>query len=221
MKDRTPVIRRHRQPPSLAARAASAIIAAGGLALLVCGCGGGGSSSSSSSTTSAASAQASGALAFSRCMRSHGVSSFPDPNSSGEIPKDKVIPLASSPQFRVAQGACQHLLPNTSAPTDTHAEVQAALSGMVRFAACMRSQGVQNWPDPTVDRHHPDDPRPVFDLHSLVDPTAPRITTDMHECQHLMPQSTSPYMCSRVLAARIPGSPPGAEACSGGSATVP
>jgi len=150
-------------------------------------------------------------------MRSHGVSSFPDPNSSGEIPKNQVIPLASSPQFPAAERACQHLLPNTNAPTDTHAE----LSGMVRFAACMRSQGVQDWPDPTVDRSHPGDPRPVFDLHSIVDPTAPRISADIHACRHLMPESTSPYMCSRVLAERIPGSPPGAEACGGGSATVP
>lgn len=216
MKDST-AIRRHRQAWSPTARPAAAIIAVSGLVLLVCGCGGGGSSS----TTSAASAEANGAVAFSRCMRSHGVSSFPDPNSSGQIPKDKVIPLASSPQFRVAQRACQHLLPNASAPTDTHAEVQAALSGMVRFAACMRSHGVQNWPDPTVDRHHPDDPRPVFDLHSLVDPTAPQISTDIHQCQHLMPQATSPYMCSRAAAERIPGSPAGAEACGGGSATVP
>jgi hypothetical protein len=154
-------------------------------------------------------------------MRSHGVSSFPDPNSSGEIPKDKVIPLASSPQFRVAQGACEHVLPNTGAPRDTHAEVQAALTGMVRFAACMRAHGVQNWPDPTVDRSRPGDPRPVFDLRSLVDPTAPQISNDSHQCQHLMPQSTSPYLCSRVLAERTPGSPPGAEACGGGSETVP
>jgi hypothetical protein len=85
----------------------------------------------------------------------------------------------------------------------------------------MRSHGVQNWPDPYIDRHHPDDPRPVFDLRSSIDPTAPRISADIHECQHLMPESTSPYLCSRVLAERIPGSPPGAEACGGGSATVP
>jgi hypothetical protein len=30
----------------------------------------------------------------------------------------------------------------------THAEVQLALSGMVRFGACMRSHVVRNWPDP-------------------------------------------------------------------------
>ena len=188
-----------------------------GLAVLVCGCGGGGSSS----TTSAGSAPATGALAFSRCMRSHEVSGFPDPDSSGNVPKNKVIPLASSPQFRVASGACQHLVPNSNAPRTTHAEVEAALTGMVRFAACMRSHGVQNWPDPTVDRSRPGDPRPVFDLHSTFDPTAPRIVADVSECQHVMPQSTTPYFCSRVVAERIPGSPPGAEACGGGSPAVP
>jgi hypothetical protein len=187
-----------------------------GLAMLVCGCGGG-----RASDTSAASSKGSGALGFALCMRSHGVSGFPDPDSSGTIPKAKVVPLAASPQFRVAQTACQHLLPNTNPPTATHAEVQAALSGMVSFAVCMRAHGVQAWPDPTVDRSHPGDPRPVFDLRSAVNPTAPRIGTDMHACQHLMPDSASPYLCSRVLAERIAGSPPDAEACDGGSPTVP
>jgi hypothetical protein len=191
------------------------IIAPTALALLAAACGG---SSGSHSTTQA---QQVGAVAFSSCMRANGVSGFPDPDSSGTIPKNKVVPLASSPQFAVAQRACQHLLPNRKQPRSTQAEVQAALSGMVRFAACMRSRGVQNWPDPTVDRDHPDDPRPVFDLHSVVDPAAPQISTDIHACQHVMPQSASPYMCSRVLAERIPGSPPGAEACVGGSPSVP
>ena len=154
-------------------------------------------------------------------MRSHGVASFPDPNSGGEVDKAKVIPLASSPQFHVALSACQHVLPNTNPPRATHAEVRAALSGMVRFAACMRSRGVQHWPDPRVDRHHPGDPRPVFDLHSGSDPNSPALSTDIHECQHLMPQSTPPYICSRALAEQIPGSPPGAEACGGGSPRVP
>lgn len=165
------------------------------------------------------SASAPSELSFSRCMRSHGVSSFPDPNSSGQIPKNEVVPLASSPQFRVAQGLCQHLLPNTGVPTSTHAEVQAALSGMVRLAACMRSRGVRDWPDPTVDREHPNDPRPVFMLASI-DPDAPQISADISACQHLMPQSTPPYICSRVLAQRI-GGPPGAFACDGGSPEVP
>jgi hypothetical protein len=211
--DRTRVIRR---PPPPTARTASAIIATAGLAVLVAACGG-----RASTNPMGASVQQNGALAYSTCMRSHGVSSFPDPNAGGEIDKAKVIPLASSPQFHVAQRACRHLLPNTNPANATHAQVQAALNGMVRFAACMRSHGVQNWPDPYIDRHRPDDPRPVFDLHSTVDPTSPGISTDTHECQRLMPQSTTPYTCSRALAEQIPGSPPGAEACRGGSPTVP
>ena len=195
------------------------VIAGAAVVLFLCGCGGTGSPSTT--TTSAGSAQATGALAFSRCMRSHGVSGFPDPDSSGNVPKNKVVPLASSPQFRVASTACQHLVPGTGAPMTTHTEVEAALSGMVRFAACMRARGVQNWPDPIVDRRRPGDPRPVFDLHSAIDPTAPRITADVSDCQHLMPQSTTPYFCSRILAQRVPGSPPGAEACGGGSEEVP
>jgi hypothetical protein len=95
-----------------APRAAAAVIATAGLAFLVCGCGGGGTSS----TTSTASAQAGGELAFSACMRSHGVPTFPDPDSSGQIPKTKVVPLTGSPQFQVAQRACQRLLPNTNPP---------------------------------------------------------------------------------------------------------
>ncbi|HUA43943.1 MAG TPA: hypothetical protein VMA77_01870 [Solirubrobacteraceae bacterium] len=199
-----------RSPPATAV-----VIATAGLALLASACGG----AAASSTTAAASGQANGVLAFSDCMRSHGLSSFPDPNSSGVIPKTEVIPLASSPRFQPAQRACQHLLPNTGSGGSTQIEVRQALSGMVRFAACMRTDGVQNWPDPTVDRDHPDDPRPVFDLLSI-NPSAPQISADIRNCQHVMPQSTSPYMCSRALAEQI-GGPPGALACTGGSPAVP
>ena len=197
----------HKMLITLAAVTCAAVIAA-------CG------SSSSTSNTTTSPVVATQGLAYSRCMRSHGVSNFPDPNSSGAIDKAKVIPLKNSPQFQVAQRACGHLLPNRATQAGpTHAEAHAALSGMVRFAACVRSHGVRNWPDPYVDRSYPSDPRPVFDLHNNIDPTAPGIRADIQECQHLMPQSTSPYMCSRAAAPA--GSPAGDEGCSGGSATVP
>jgi len=53
-------------------------------------------------------------LRFSRCMRSHGVADFPDPNGQGGIaitggPSGDLDP--NSPQFQSAQRACQHLLP--------------------------------------------------------------------------------------------------------------
>ena len=72
-------IRPTRCPWRAVPRAAATFIAVAGLAPLVCGCGG----AKSSSTTSTRSAQTSGALAFSDCMRSHGVPNFPDPANGG------------------------------------------------------------------------------------------------------------------------------------------
>ena len=109
----------------------------------------------------------------------------------------------------------------TSSARPAQATGSAQATGALAFSRCMRSHGVQNWPDPYVDRSRPGDPRPVFDLHSAIDPNAPRILADLTACQHLMPQSTTPYFCSRILAQHIPGSPPGAEACGGGSPEVP
>jgi hypothetical protein len=51
-------------------------------------------------------------LSFARCMRAHGVSSFPDPNFSGGTPAISVPGgTTSSPQFQRAQQACQSLTP--------------------------------------------------------------------------------------------------------------
>ena len=52
----------------------------------------------------------------SACMRSHGVLSFPDPDSGGHLPKADPHQLGVSPsQLQAAQRACQHVLPNTGA----------------------------------------------------------------------------------------------------------
>ena len=47
---------------------------------------------------------------FSKCMRAHGVSSFPDPDSTGEIPFDKISGLGT-PHFYSAYTACRSLFP--------------------------------------------------------------------------------------------------------------
>jgi hypothetical protein len=92
------------------------------LALLATACGGSPSghvaqlgTTTSKSDTSTSSSQQSGAVAFSECMRAHGVSEFPDPNSSGAIPKVNLQQLGvSSSQFQQVQTACRHLLPSTN-----------------------------------------------------------------------------------------------------------
>jgi hypothetical protein len=81
------------------------------------------------------------ALAFSKCMRSNGVSSFPDPKPGGGY----AFPVNSSPTFKSAQAKCQKLLPNGGAPP---AFSEQALMQLQRIAPCMRQHGVPDFPDP-------------------------------------------------------------------------
>jgi hypothetical protein len=129
-------------------------------------------------------------LAFSRCMRSSGVPSFPDPlpgQVTAKFPGAQDLGVSTS-LYQTAQDACQHLLPNGGiAPNQ--AEVQQELSGMRSFSQCMRSRGVPNWPDPTVDSQG----RPVFDLArariSHSEARSQPLMAKMNECGHLLPSS--------------------------------
>lgn len=47
---------------------------------------------------------------FAKCMRSHDVPDFPDPDSTGELPLDKIGSLGS-PHFYPAYVACRSLFP--------------------------------------------------------------------------------------------------------------
>ena len=135
----------------------TSVVATAAFALLAAGCGGGGSpgvASVASSTTATTHDAQSGLVAYSACMRSHGVPSFPDPDGSGGIPKLQVVAAAESNQstFNAAQTACNHLLPRTAAsgrskqPSSSAPGSRTALS----FARCMRSHGVSRFPDPTA-----------------------------------------------------------------------
>jgi hypothetical protein len=141
------------------ARTAAAIIATAALALLAAACGGsppatgsGGSPHAGGSSSSAA------AVAYSACMRSHGVPNYPDPRSDGNAPKGNAQAFGvSASQLQAAQRACQDLYPASSlgqcqgTGACSPAARQALLSRMRDFAACMRSHGISNWPDPTAD----------------------------------------------------------------------
>ena len=67
-------------------------------------------------------------LKYSQCMRSHGVPGFPVPGGSGQSPapgKSAAI-NPSSPQFKAASAACQHVLPpGVSVHISTHVDGSA------------------------------------------------------------------------------------------------
>jgi hypothetical protein len=167
-------------PPRTAFALAFFAAAAGAFALVAAGCGG----SPSGHPAQRSQTQPSGAIAFSGCMRSHGVANFAEPTSSGQLPKETSEQLGvSSSQFQTAQNACRHLLANGGQPTQ--AALQQSWSDFLSFARCMRRHGVANWPDPTRYPQHPD--RPTFDLQAVgVEPNSPPISTKIHDCMPLL-----------------------------------
>jgi hypothetical protein len=200
MDDCTRVMRRPRWAWPLAARTVAAVIATAVLALLAAACSSGSPSSASSggSPDAEGSSSSPSAVAYSACMRSHGVPKFPDPGSGGAIPKgDAQYFGVSSSQLQAAQSACQPLLP-TVGSIDQQTEqcmssgncppalVQQILNLERQFAQCMRSHGLPHWPDPTLESQG----RPIFiisiskDLGG-VDPHEPQISTKEDECGRL------------------------------------
>ena len=125
------------------------VLAAGvvGIALLAAACGGG-SAGPASSAGSLGGSKLQVAIDYAKCMRSHGAPNWPDPNSQGQFLKTKTNAAdfqAPAPAYR----ACLHLLPNGGQLTAAQQRIVSPL--MLRLAACMRSHGITNFPDPTVN----------------------------------------------------------------------
>ena len=150
------------------------------------------------------------ALAYSRCMRSHGVPNFPDPGSNGAFPKVTPQQLGvSSSQFQAAQNHCRYLLPNGGSGA-SQTQVRELMTGMLKFAQCMRSHGVSNWPDPVIDAGG----NPEFYLDGKVNQNSPQISSKIHGCLHWLPSFAispgNPVACPGAN----PGGGPGCGACS-------
>jgi hypothetical protein len=182
-----------------AARTAAPIIAAVTLILLAAACNSSPSSTGpggSSNAGGTASSSSSSAVSYSHCMRSNGVPDYSDPGSGGNLPKGSAQQFGvSSSQLQAAEQACQHLLPaigvslNATSMQECHlahvcppALVQQALTAGLKFAQCMRSHGVPDWPDPTVDSEG----EPLFSI------TVPRPPPP----QGSVPRSTNASACS-------------------------
>jgi hypothetical protein len=178
-------------------RVAAAIVVTASFALLVAACGGASGSHVAqlgTTGTQPVGSPGSGAsggsgvnvgLEFSSCMRSHGVSKFPDLTDSSRVASQLPKLTVSLQQlgisrtaFQTAEKACRHLLPHGGQTTPN--ESQRDLNAMRGFARCMRSHGVPTWPDPTNG--------PAgwgFDLVNVqgFDPNSPQIDQKMTVCQ--------------------------------------
>src|SRR5471030_1321852 len=111
-----------------------------GLAGLTASCASGSKSPTVASTGASATSKV---IAYSRCMRSHGVPGFPDPNSHGNIlitPSSDIDP--SAPVYQSAQQACARFRAAAQGPGMTPAQHAAALARLTQFTDCMRKHQI-------------------------------------------------------------------------------
>ncbi len=125
----------------------TSVVVAAAVWLLTAGFGGGFSTTAATTPTQT---QA-GALAYARCMRSHGVPNFPDPSSRGDDKRAVVSALQAitNSQAQAAQTACMHINGGSPGTGQDVAESQAHTAAIQAFARCVRSHGLPNFPDPT------------------------------------------------------------------------
>lgn len=126
----------------LGARVAAVVTSVASIAMVAAACG-------SPSTTAGGSTYYQKAVAYAQCMRSHGVSSFPDPDSQGQFPPIQEGRNGVSQQaVQSAHNACRHLQPGGGPGTSQ--QQQAKLTQALSFSRCMRSHGVPDFPDPST-----------------------------------------------------------------------
>jgi hypothetical protein len=154
----------------LARRGGLAAMITASAVVMLAGCSG--SSPSTSTGGGGSKSVAADAVKFARCIRSHGVSDFPDPPSSGQLtipPDDR-----NTPAFESASKACQSLMPGGAGgagPSGQTSDMTRAQA--LRLARCVRAHGVPNFPDPNASGVIPP---------SGVNPNSPAVKAALHAC---------------------------------------
>ena len=122
-------------------------------------------------------------VAYSQCMRDHGVANFPDPRSDesfGSLLRQAGIDKSTA-TYQAASSACQSLLP-TAPPEARQPMSPQDQAKWLQFSACMRSHGVPNWPDPDFTNGGP---KPNFNLDGATE--SPTVDAALLACRPLLP----------------------------------
>jgi hypothetical protein len=185
-------LERGRRPRLRRAALVTAGILAVGVGIAACGGPSPAGVATVSTTTTASSAgsdstPATGLLAYVSCMRSHGVPNFPDPTGSGGIPKDDVIRAfraVSNAQVQTASNECARLLPagGSLSGQATQAVPTQDQQDYLKAAACMRSHGITNFPDPTFSGGSVN-----FAIPSSINSNSTQFNQARQTCQKLIP----------------------------------
>ena len=174
---------RGRRPRPGPLRAGALAAAAAGVAVLATACGGGTSSSTPGVPTLADITNQ--ALAYAKCMRSHGITNFPDPTVQ-DTARSKGVGFSlngldsRSAQFQSASKVCER---QTGFGHISPAQLQAGMNALLKVAECMRSHGIANFPDPFENSH-----QIGFNFTGTgIDQSSPRFKAAQRACQALLP----------------------------------
>lgn len=145
---------------------------AAALALTVAGCGGSGASKAGSSGSNA-NPTLEQAVKYAQCMRENGVTDFPDPDKNGRFVIAAGGPNRNTPQFTKARQACKSQQP--PGMEDDPAQLAQDQKEWLKWAQCMRKNGIRDMPDPQGGRLKV--PRDRIDVHS------PQFKKAMNACR--------------------------------------
>jgi len=171
------------RPAPRARLIAGLVMAAAVMAGITTACSSSSSSSHASGQASGQTSSSGGPLAFSACMRSHGVPDFPDPTSNGgnsiQVQPGSVDP--NTPAYQAAFRSCRSLLPAGKTGGSIDSSVRAQF---LRYAACIRTHGEPNYPDPTFDGG-------VVNFGNLsgIDTNSPQYQSALRACASLNPMN--------------------------------
>jgi hypothetical protein len=144
------------------------------VAVISAGCSSAPAGTGSSNSTAATHEKA---VKFAECMRDSAVSEFPDPHASGTfaygIKKGSSLD-PSTAAWKKAIGACKDLEPPGFIGHKRSAEEQ---ENALKFAQCIRDNGVKDFPDPTEDG-------PLIDVEGAR--SKPGLEAAMQKCRDYM-----------------------------------
>jgi hypothetical protein len=157
-------------------RSLASVACGGALALAIAGCGSTGPSSAAASGGPQPAKDRASFLKFSQCMRSHGVTNFPDPSPGGGLQINSSSGIdPRSQSFQTAQQACKKLLPGGGPGNRTISATDR--QKLLANAQCMRTHGVPNFPDPLISGG-----RIAINLGQGVNPNSPAFQGAVKAC---------------------------------------
>lgn len=149
------------------------------LAGTITGCGGNGSGDPSVATGQGATASVSASFdgaKYSKCMRDNGMDWFPDVTSADQ--KVTEPDGVDQKKMQAAVAACREYAPAGASAGAQKGGPDRSVS--LRFAQCMRDNGVSNFPDPSANGTFPK---------ADVDHDSSTFQAASKKCQNILPQS--------------------------------